>query len=273
MSFVRSKVINGCGPYYYKVENRWVPGKGSRQRVIRYLGRNPGGLSTKTVGDHANVAPNTSHQGANQDADQPSTLAHETIEARDEINESAKDAREILAKNEAQRTIIDDTDAPESRKELVKRERTKKAADQLRAEKVQAQRSLDDFHKEVLEASKRSREKWSAQRKKEAKATADRVGCSTIQADALNQRAKRAGRQYDEVDFDQLQGKDLQYSERVAKLDQQLGVSTRTKGEAGRSSKHFDAAVSKWEANPEAYQGELEAASREMFYDMKAEAY
>jgi hypothetical protein len=240
--------------------------------VIRYLGRNPGGQPTKAVKHQTNHALDAP-QDAGPVADHPSTLAHETVEARGEINQSAKDAENILAKNEAQRNIIDDTDAPESRKEAVKRERTKQAADQLRAEKAQAQKSLDDFHKEELEASKRSRDKWSSQRKKEARATADRIGCSTIQADALNQRAKRAGRDYDQVDFDQLQGKDLTYSERVSKLDQQLGVSTRTKGEAGRSSKHFEQTVAKWEADPEAYQGELEAASREMFYDMKAEAF
>jgi len=74
------------------------------------------------------------------------------------------------------------------------------------------------------------------------------------------------------VDWDAVQGDDLTYSERVSKLDQQLGVSTRTKArrEIIQALRCGGLQVG---GQPEAYQGELEAASREMFYDMKAEAY
>jgi len=115
MSYVRSKMINGYGPYYYEVRSV-REGDKVRQIHIRYLGRNPGGNQTNTSGDHANVAPNTSPQDARQ-ARSPSNTSNETVEARDEITQSAKDTQDILAKNEAQRAIIDDTDAPESRKE------------------------------------------------------------------------------------------------------------------------------------------------------------
>jgi hypothetical protein len=75
------------------------------------LPRNPGGQSSSAKRHDAN-GPTTPQDGG-PGADRPSTLANETLEARDEITQSAKDAREILAKNEAQRNIIDDTDAPD----------------------------------------------------------------------------------------------------------------------------------------------------------------
>jgi len=267
LSFVRSKMIRGYGPYYYKVENHWTD-DGSRQKVILYLGRNPG--------DHASDGRKSGRRPDTQDA-QPgkgneARPKEDKREARDGIDRAAKDAQEALARNEAERKIIDSSDAPEAKKEEVEKRRTRKAADQLRAAKDKGQRSLKDYHEDELDNSKRSQKKWSAQRKKEAKSTADRIGSSAIQADALNQRAKRAGRDYDQVDWDAVQGKDLTYSERVGKLDSQLGTNTRTKGDISRSSRGFEATVSKWESDPDAYQEEMEAASREMFYDMKAEA-
>lgn len=38
MSFNRIKMINGIG-YIYHVENTWVSGKGSRQKVLGYIGK------------------------------------------------------------------------------------------------------------------------------------------------------------------------------------------------------------------------------------------
>ena len=42
MSFVRSKMINGYGPYYYEVRSVWENGT-CRQEHIRYIGTSPGG--------------------------------------------------------------------------------------------------------------------------------------------------------------------------------------------------------------------------------------
>lgn len=44
MSFVRSKMINGYGPYYYEVESK-REGDTVRQHHIRYIGKSPGGVS------------------------------------------------------------------------------------------------------------------------------------------------------------------------------------------------------------------------------------
>jgi len=269
LAYVRSKMINGYGPYYYEVEGHWN-GKNSSQKVIRYLGRNPeAARSVKGDGSRAPLAP----PGANPGSGQPSSMTHETVETRDQINESAQRSKDVLARNEAERSIIETSDAPKAKKEEVEERRVKKAAGELKAERKKAQRSLDEFHQEEVEASSRSRERWTPQRKKEAKAISESTGCSIIQADSMNQRAKRAGKAYDEVPWDEIQGKDLTYSERVEKLDNQLGTRTRTKTEAARSSKAFESTVKQWERNPEANQEELEAACREMYYDLKAEVY
>jgi hypothetical protein len=256
-------MVNGYGPYYEEVENHWTE-DGSRQKVIRYLGRNPGRGTANNGGTSQDANPGSGKDGALNDDKQG---------ARQDIDKSKRDIDEALARNEAERKIIDDSDAPESRKEEVEKRRTEKAAREIKAAKDKAQRSLDDYHKDELEASKRNHDKWSPQRKKEAQEISRRVGCSPIQADALNQRAKRAGQSYDTVDWDQVQGKDLTYPERVGKLDQTVGRRTRTKGEADRGARDFDQAVTKWERDPARYQGEMESASREYFYDMKAEVY
>ena len=51
MSFVRSKMINGCGPYYYEVKSV-RKGKKVRQVHIRYIGRNG-----KTTGVRTSTTP------------------------------------------------------------------------------------------------------------------------------------------------------------------------------------------------------------------------
>jgi hypothetical protein len=270
MAYVRSKVINGYGPYFYLVEGHWN-GKNSSQKVIRYLGRNPG-APRSAPGDGSGKST-SSAPGADRGSDKPSMMSHETVQARDRINDSAQRSKDILARNEAERSIIESIDAPESKKDKVEQRRVRKAADELKDEREKAQRSLDDFHQEEVEASSRSKEKWNARRKKEARSISETAGCSIIQADAMNQRTKRAGRSYDEVSWDDVQGKDLTYSERVEKLDARLGTRTRTKSDVARSSKAFESTVKQWEKDPDRYQEEMEAASREMFYDLKAEVY
>lgn len=73
--------------------------------------------------------------------------------------------------------------------------------------------------------------KWSPERRRRAQLVADQVGCTPMEADALIKRARQKGYDYDEVDWDRLQGKDLEFSERVGKLEDQVG-NTRTKREA-----------------------------------------
>jgi len=261
-------MIRGYGPYYYLVEGHWTK-KGPRQKVLKYLGCSRPDLATAQ-----RLAASSKRPSVKVSVSSP-RLAAERAKAEKEISRSELKVKDILARNEAERSIIETTDVPEVRKEAVKKRRTEKAADELEAERENAQHSLDEYHREELNASTPSIswEKWSSQRKKEAQYVSETVGCSQIQADALNQRAKRAGKSYDRVDWDSIQGRDLTYSERVEKLDVQLGVRTRTKAEVSRSSKDFERVTAKWEKAPDQYQDEIEAASREYFYALKAEAY
>lgn len=81
--------------------------------------------------------------------------------------------------------------------------------------------------------------KWSAERKRRAELVAKEADCSVVEADGLIQRAKSKGYDYDEVDWDELQGKDLEYSERVEKLEKQVGT-TRTRREAKTQSREAE---------------------------------
>ncbi len=70
------------------------------------------------------------------------------------------------------------------------------------------------------------RKKWSAERRKRAQVVAGVLGTGVVQADRLIARAKRKGWEWDEVDWDQLAGKDLSFQERVGRLEEQLGPTT-----------------------------------------------
>lgn len=93
-------------------------------------------------------------------------------------------------------------------------------------------RSYDRNPGETIDIKGRSKtKKWTPERKRRAEIVAEQAGCSVVEADGLIRRAKSKGYDYDEVDWDELQGKDLEYSERVEKLEKQVG-DTRTRKEA-----------------------------------------
>jgi len=62
-----------------------------------------------------------------------------------------------------------------------------------------------------------------AERRRRANYVAKTVGCNPIEADALIRRARNNGYDYDVVDWDTLQGKDLQFDERIGKLEHMVG--------------------------------------------------
>ncbi len=70
------------------------------------------------------------------------------------------------------------------------------------------------------------RKKWSPERRMRARVVAGVLGTGVVQADRLISRAKRKGWEWDEVDWDQLAGKDLSFQERVGRLEEQLGPTT-----------------------------------------------
>jgi len=93
--------------------------------------------------------------------------------------------------------------------------------------KAKAKKDLEDL-KETRKKARKARglvpsKKWSAERRRRANYVANTVGCSVIQGDALIRRARSNGYDYDVVDWDRLQGKDLQFDERVGKLEHMIG--------------------------------------------------
>ena len=158
MTYIRSKMINGCGPYYYEVRSV-RDGDTVQQKYVRYIGKN-----------------------------------RPTTKAEGQANISHYDGRARASSKS-----------------------------------------------KVGSSSKR----WTTERRRRAEIVAGQVGCSVVEADGLIRRAKSKGYEYDEVDWDRLQGKDLEYSERVEKLERQVG-ETRTRREA--KSQHRQAQRSMREA-------------------------
>lgn len=133
MTYIRSKMIYGCGPYYYEVKSV-REGKRVRQIFIRYIGKNP-------------------------------PAAPEEKKAYLEI-EGAEDRRK--PKN------------------------------------------------------------WDSHRYNQARMIAKATGCNYFQADALRKTAWRMGLDPDRFDWDQLQGKDLSYEDKMDKMEDLSGVSATT---------------------------------------------
>ncbi len=114
-------------------------------------------------------------------------------------------------------------------------EALKRAANEAREALTLAGRDVEgifgDAKKEQDSRIRTYQGKWSAERRKRAETVAGTVGCTMFEADAMIARAKRAGLDHDLVDWDAIQGKDLEFSERVERLERQLGRETMTKSE------------------------------------------
>ena len=150
MSFVRSKYINGCGPYYYEVRSVWENGT-CRQEHIRYIGTSP------------------------------------------ETAQSAPSKTLVPKSEEPRKGYLDVGEGEASERKIPKT--------------------------------------WDRQRYSRAKVIAESTGSTYFQADALAKTAWRIGLDPGKVDWDQLQGKDLSYDEKVEKLGEMTGMSTKTEKE------------------------------------------
>jgi hypothetical protein len=145
MAYIRSKMINGCGPYYYRVKSV-RQGKRVRQVFVAYIGKSP---------------PQESAPGRSES---------------------------VVPKPEASKPFLEIEGAGE-RKEL---------------------------------------KTWDRVRYARARSIAKATGSSFFQADALAKTAWRMGLDPEKVDWDQLQGKDLSYDEKVEKLSDMSGQSSKT---------------------------------------------
>jgi len=150
LNYVRSKMINGCGPYYYEVHSV-REGKTVRQEYVRYIGTSP-----------------------------------ET---------SAPTPSEVVVPKPERRTV-----------------------EHLQFGEGEAQ-------------ERKIPKTWDRLRRERARSIAESTGSSWFQADALAKMAWRMGLDPEKVDWDQLQGKDLSYDEKVEMLGEMSGISTKTEKE------------------------------------------
>lgn len=143
MTYVRSKMINGCGPYYYEVRSV-REGKTVRQVFVKYIGKHPG----RTPSD--SVVPK----------EQPKAYL--------------------------------EVDGAEDRK---------------------------------------IPKTWDKARRRRAEMIARVTKSNPFQADGLAKIAWRSGADPDKVNWDELQGADLSYDEKVEKLENMMGSSAKTEKE------------------------------------------
>jgi hypothetical protein len=144
MNYVRSKMINGCGPYYYEVRSV-REGKAVRQEYIRYIGTR-----------------------------RPEHSQNDVVPKSEEPKKGYLDVGEGEA---AERKI------PKT---------------------------------------------WDRQRRERAQRISRATGASMFQADALAKTAWRMGLDPERVDWDQLQGEDLSYEDKLDKLEEMTGMSATT---------------------------------------------
>lgn len=149
---------------------------------------------------------------------------------RERFVKFTRTSREIVSKARARAETVKKTKrlpAREKKKRILRiRKETKKKVEAAAKEDIKELKKHEGLVQRVTRAAK----KWTTERRRRANYVAETTGCNAIQADSLIRRAHLKGWDYDTVDWDQLQGKDLQYDERLGKLEQMVG-KTYTEGE------------------------------------------
>jgi len=154
--------------------------------------------------------------------------AAEVEKHRELVKKAVEDARERVRK--ARRAAKEGKESSEAEKTAAN-EAIEAATTAIEKATTEVKGIIEAAKEEQDHKIRRFQGKWDAERKRRAEIVAHTVGCSMFEADALIQRAKRVGFDYDLVNWDSIQGKDLEYSEWVEKLDKDLNKETSTKGE------------------------------------------
>jgi hypothetical protein len=110
----------------------------------------------------------------------------------------------------------------------VKKGKVQAAKKDYKASVKAASRTVKQRIKKAFEPVKKLvfKKPWSRERKKRARYVARTTGASVLEADALIKRAASRGQDYDTMDWDAVQGRDLIYSERVDKMDAMIGETS-----------------------------------------------
>jgi hypothetical protein len=140
---------------------------------------------------------------------------------------------------------VEASDLPKEEKERRKRAIKAEVVQELAREHDRVQ-AIARKEKVVQELEiRRYQAKWDSERKRRANYVASVTGATVIEADALINRAAAKGWDYDTVDWDQLQGRDLSYADRLERLERMVGATTTSKGAYGYED--IDWAIEKYE--------------------------
>lgn len=142
-----------------------------------------------------------------------------------------------------------------------KKKRVKQEADRtirkVAAEHDAAEKISEDAKKEQRKAIAKYVKPWDRERKRRAAMVARSLASDMITADALIGRAERKGWDYDTVNWDELQGKDLMFMDRLNRLERQTGETQTRMEEEGE----IDWQIEKYESE---YQEFVKAEAREV---------
>ena len=132
------------------------------------------------------------------------------------LKEKRQQRRKLTKQIRKKKERVKRVEKPEEQKEL--KEEIKETEEQ----KEQVEQDIKDVEVTHRKIKKSIHEK--AEERREVLYVMKTTDCNNyIEAKALVERAKNKGVDYDKVDWDQLQGKDLTYGDRVRRLDQQIG--------------------------------------------------
>ena len=181
-------------------------------------------------------------------------------------------AREIVSKaKERVREVAEKPKLPREVKERAVKGIVAKAKERLVEVHRETEAAIQEAKAEQDVVVREHTQKWDRERRRRAEYVAGVIGSSVIEADALIQRAASSGYDYDRVDWDSIQGKDLKYYERVAKLDETLHVETKTKGEIEQIHRQVDWVMDKYDEDQERYEEEIEHAMKDFYSEYLAD--
>jgi hypothetical protein len=134
------------------------------------------------------------------------------------------------------------------KRKRVKRE-ARKTVKKLEQEYEVAERISEEAKGEQKRRIARYVKPWDRERKRRARIVATTLVSDVITSDALISRAQRKGWDYDTVNWDELQGKDLSFDDRLVRLERQTGETQTHSEEEGE----IDWQIEKYEAEYQAW--------------------
>ncbi len=181
------------------------------------------------------------------------------------VKVSKKRQKAIVEKTkEKVKKIAKDPEKPKEVKDRQVKQTIAEGERELKKEQETTEKVIEQAKEEQAKEIRVHEARWTPERRRRAEYVAETTGCSVLEADALIQRARRAGYDYDKVDWDRVQGKDLSYHERVGKLEEAIGRDTQTVAEQRMAAKNVDWVIEEYEKDEESWKMEMQGAMRDL---------